>query len=131
MCTLFIIQEAEESAQKQTVTKGGEDKKGGGKGKGRAASKAGGGKKGKETPATEVAPAIPLPEKPLVSMRKRGEEDLDSKYIGMLVDDACMYMYMYIHSATSMWDHNTNGCLIFHVSQQMMSLLMVLVASSF
>ena len=91
-----MIQEAEEIAQKQAVTKGGGEKKGGGKGKGGPANKAGGGKKGKETPATEVAPAIPLPEKPLVSMRKRGEEDLDSKYIGMLLDDA------YVQSAPSM-----------------------------
>ena len=71
------------AAQKQAAEKGGEGKGGkGGKAGGGRTSKAGGGKKGKDTPAVDAAPAIPLPEKPPTSMRKRGEEDLDSKYIG-------------------------------------------------
>ena len=58
-------------------------KNGGGEGKGGkggGGSKAGG-KKGKDTPAGDTGPAIPLPKKPPVSMMKRGE-DTDSKYIG-------------------------------------------------
>ena len=77
------LQEAEMAAQKQAAEKGGEGKGGkGGKAGGGRTSKAGGGKKGKDTPAVDAASAIPLPEKPPTSMRKRGEEDLDSKYIG-------------------------------------------------
>ena len=74
------VQEAEETAKKQAAEKGKDGKGGkGGKGGG-GASKAG--KKGKDTPAMDAGLAIPLPEKPATSMRKRGEEDLDSKYIG-------------------------------------------------
>ena len=78
MC--MCVQEAEEAAKKQAAEKGGEGKGGkGGKGGGRA-SKAG--KKGKDTPGMDAGLDIPLPEKPPTSMRRRGEEDLDSKYIG-------------------------------------------------
>jgi len=47
-------------------------------------SKVGGGKKGKETPAVDATPAVIVPQKPPTTMKKRGEEDLDSKYIGKL-----------------------------------------------
>ena len=55
-----------------------------------------GGKKGKETPAPDTATSVPVPQKPPTSMRKRGEEDLDSKYIGALTQYTIMCtMYMY------------------------------------
>ena len=38
-------------------------------------------KKGKATPAMEED-AIPLPQKPPTTMKKRGEEEEDVKYIG-------------------------------------------------
>lgn len=47
-------------------------------------SKVGGGKKGKETPAVDATPAVIVPQKPPTTMKKRGEEDLDAKYIGKL-----------------------------------------------
>ena len=79
-CYMYAIhvQEAEEAAKLQAAKKGGGEGKGG---KGGGGSKAGG-KKGKDTPAGDTGPAIPLPEKQPVSMMKRGEEDTDSKYIG-------------------------------------------------
>ena len=82
-CNIYLpcnecVQEAEEAAKVQAAKKGGEGN--GGKGGGRGSKAAG--KKGKETPAVDADPAIPLPEKPPVSMKKRGEEDTDSKYIG-------------------------------------------------
>lgn len=42
-----------------------------------------GGKKGKETPVAinEVALAITMPSKTSTTMKKRGDEDLDSKYL--------------------------------------------------
>ena len=42
------------------------------------------GKKGKETPGLPKPGSedIPLPQKPPTMMKKRGEEDTDSKYIG-------------------------------------------------
>lgn len=43
-------------------------------------SKVGGGKKGKES----ATPAVIVPQKPPTTMKKRGEEDLDAKYIGKL-----------------------------------------------
>ena len=78
-CIVYAIhvQEAEEAAKLQAAKKGGGEGKGG---KGGGGSRAGG-KKGKDTPG-DTGPAIPLPEKPPVSMMKRGEEDTDSKYIG-------------------------------------------------
>ena len=85
-----FCQEAEEASKQQ---KPGADAKGGKKGvagSGRTSKMAGsgrtskmaGGKKGKETPAMEATPAVSVPQKPATSMKKRGEEDLDSKYIG-------------------------------------------------
>ena len=78
----LCVQEAEKAAKKQVAEKGGGDGKGGkgGKGGGGRASKAG--KKGKETPAVDVGSDIPLPKKPPTTMKKRGEEGLDSQYIG-------------------------------------------------
>lgn len=84
-----------EAAKKQAVEKGSDKGGKGGKGGGGRASKAG--KKGKETPAADAGPAIPLPEKPPTSMKKRGEEDLDSKYIGQYI---CMHV---------------NNCVYFHI----------------
>ena len=86
-----FCQEAEEASKQQ---KPGTDAKGGKKGvagSGRTSKMAGsgrtskmaGGKKGKETPAMEAIPAVSVPQKPATSMKKRGEEDLDAKYIGM------------------------------------------------
>ena len=46
-------------------------------GKKRARSKSPGGKKGKKTPDTQA------PKKDWSSMKKRGEEDLDKRYIGL------------------------------------------------
>ena len=86
-------QEAEEVAKKQAAEKG--DGKGGKGGKGGGSKP---GKKGKETPAADADPAIPLPEKPPTSMRKRGEEDLDSKYIGEGSLTYILTLYMYIQS---------------------------------
>ena len=41
-----------------------------------------GGKRGKETPvATEAAPTVAMPSKVSTTMKKRGDEDLDSKYL--------------------------------------------------
>ena len=39
-------------------------------------------KRGKETPGFDVNEDIPLPPKPPTTMKKRGEESEDSKYIG-------------------------------------------------
>lgn len=44
------------------------------------------GKKGKETPtANESAPAVSMPSKPPTQMKKRGEEDLASKYLSKIL----------------------------------------------
>lgn len=44
-----------------------------------------GSKKGKDTPAGkgDVGEEFPMPQKSPTTMKKRGEEDLESKYIGM------------------------------------------------
>lgn len=45
-----------------------------------------GSKKGKDTPAGkgDVGEEFPMPQKGPTTMKKRGEEDLESKYIGRL-----------------------------------------------
>ena len=78
--TLPIPQEAEEATKPQkpvSDTKGGKKAAGSGR-----TSKAAGGKK--DAQAVDVSPAVPIPQKPPTSMKKRGEEDLDSKYIGTM-----------------------------------------------
>ena len=39
------------------------------------------GKKGKDTPLPDVSSLLPIPEKPSTEMKKRGEENVDSKYL--------------------------------------------------
>ena len=49
------------------------------------ATKKGGGrvsKKGKDTPGSDANDDFPLPQKPSTTMKKRGEESDDAKYIG-------------------------------------------------
>ena len=46
------------------------------------------GKKGKDTPVSnDLAPTVTMPSKPATQMKKRGEEDLDSKYLSMVEID--------------------------------------------
>ena len=103
-----FYQEAEEASKQQ---KPGADAKGGKKGvagSGRTSKMAGsgrtskmaGGKKGKETPALEATPTVSIPPKPPTSMKKRGEEDLDSKYIG---EDKSTYITIGAHSSLQRW----------------------------
>ena len=70
-------------AKRQKATGRGEGK-GGGRDKSGQTKKAGGGKKGKETPSIEVSSALPLPAKTISAMMKRGEEKSISKYCGKL-----------------------------------------------
>ena len=104
-----FYQEAEETSKQQ---KPGADAKGGKKGvagSGRTSKMAGsgrtskmaGGKKGKETPAMEATPAVSVPQKPATSMKKRGEEDLDSKYIGK--DRSHNYILWGAHYTLQRW----------------------------
>ena len=67
-------------AKRQEATEG----KGGGRDKSGQTKKAGGGKKGNETPSTGVSSALPLPAKTISAMMKRGEEENISKYCGKL-----------------------------------------------
>ena len=43
------------------------------------------GKKGKDTPAPDAPPSVAIPQKPPTDMIKRGEEDLNSKYISKFI----------------------------------------------
>ena len=57
-------------------------------------------KKGKATPAMEED-AIPLPQKPPTTMKKRGEEEEDVKYIGEQLCHAQLAPYIHCYS----WHH--------------------------
>ena len=51
-------------------------------------------KKSKDTPtATESLPAVAMPVKPATQMKKRGEEEADSKYLSMQSHATCFEDY--------------------------------------